>query len=164
MSTATPFVTFRGFWQSNNNLRHKSNHKSNRFGLPKIEQKGAGEIQFWERSCSKSSAHHSAFASARLMALRRLVAGRALDFEQISKEDYQKISKVSLAFENKWKLLGMGQSKEKVKYAFFSLRLLLTWLGCVWWSCQIDFSSCQMEKKKGTAFSKTWQNTLGHMT
>ena len=42
----------------------------------------------------------------------------------------------------------MGQSKEKVKYAFFSLRLLLTWLGCVWWSCQIDFSSCQMEKKK----------------
>ena len=43
----------------------------------------------------------SAFASARLMALRRLVAGRALDFEQISKEDYQNISKVSLAFENK---------------------------------------------------------------
>ena len=37
----------------------------------------------------------SAFASARLMALRRLVAGRALDFEQISKEDYQNISKVS---------------------------------------------------------------------
>ena len=33
-------------------------------------------------SCSKSSAPHSAFASARLMALRRLVAGRALDFEQ----------------------------------------------------------------------------------
>ena len=31
------------FWQSNNNLRHKSNHKSNRFGPPKIEQKGAGE-------------------------------------------------------------------------------------------------------------------------
>ena len=117
------------FWQSNNNLRHKSNHKSNRFGLQKIEQTGAGEglaerkgdvtkkkekvkyafwngswqliIWFWERSCSKSSAHHSAFASARLMALRRLVAGRALDFEQISKEDYQKISKVSLAFENK---------------------------------------------------------------
>ena len=43
----------------------------------------------------------SAFASARLMALRRLVAGQALDFEQISKEDYQKILKVSLAFENK---------------------------------------------------------------
>ena len=33
-------------------------------------------------SCSKSSAPHLAFASARLMALRRLVAGRALDFEQ----------------------------------------------------------------------------------
>ena len=31
------------FWQSNNNLRHKSNHKSNRFGPPKIEQTGAGE-------------------------------------------------------------------------------------------------------------------------
>ena len=30
-------------WQSNNNLRHKSNHKSNRFGPRKIEQKGAGE-------------------------------------------------------------------------------------------------------------------------
>ena len=27
----------------NNNLRHKSNHKSNRFGPPKIEQKDAGE-------------------------------------------------------------------------------------------------------------------------
>jgi hypothetical protein len=33
-------------------------------------------------SCSKSSAPHSASASARLMALRRLVAWRALDFEQ----------------------------------------------------------------------------------
>ena len=33
-------------------------------------------------SCSKSSAPYLAFASARLMALRRLVAGRALDFEQ----------------------------------------------------------------------------------
>ena len=43
MSLATPFVTFQFFVQSNNNLRHKSNHKSNRFGLPKIEQKGAGE-------------------------------------------------------------------------------------------------------------------------
>ena len=35
-------------------------------------------------SCSKSSAPHSAFASARLMALRRLVAGRALDFRNVS--------------------------------------------------------------------------------
>ena len=42
-STATPFVTFKRFWQSNNNLRHKSNHKSNRFWLQKIEQTGAGE-------------------------------------------------------------------------------------------------------------------------
>ena len=58
-------------------------------------------ICYSHSSCSKSSAPHSAFASARLMALRRLVAGRALDFEQISKEDYQKISKVSLALENK---------------------------------------------------------------
>mgnify|MGYP003324561344 CR=1 FL=1 len=32
--------------------------------------------------CSKSSAPHSAFASARLIALRRLVAGRAFGFEQ----------------------------------------------------------------------------------
>ena len=119
-------------------------------------------IWFWERSCSKSSAHHSAFASARLMALRRLVAGRALDFEQISKEDYQKISKVSLAFENKWKLLGMGQSKEKVKYAFFSLRLLLTWLGCVWWSCQIDFSSCQMEKKRHSLFENMTEHSRAY--
>ena len=31
---------------------------------------------------SSCSASHSAFASARLMALRRLVAGRALDFEE----------------------------------------------------------------------------------
>ena len=30
-------------WQSNNNLRHKSNHKSNHFELPKIKQTGAGE-------------------------------------------------------------------------------------------------------------------------
>ena len=36
-------VTFKRFWQSNNNLRHKSNHKSNRFWLQKIEQTGAGE-------------------------------------------------------------------------------------------------------------------------
>ena len=117
---------------------------------------------FGSSSCSKSSAHHSAFASARLMALRRLVAGRALDFEQISKEDYQKISKVSLAFENKWKLLGMGQSKEKVKYAFFSLRLLLTWLGCVWWSCQIDFSSCQMEKKRHSLFANMTEHSRAY--
>ena len=40
-------------------------------------------ICYSHSSCSKSSAPHSAFASARLMALRRLVAGRALDFEQI---------------------------------------------------------------------------------
>ena len=38
----------------------------------------------WMSSCSKSSAPHSAFASARLMALRRLVAGRALDFRNVS--------------------------------------------------------------------------------
>ena len=36
-------MTFQSVWHSNNNLRHKSNHKSNRLGLPKIEQKGAGE-------------------------------------------------------------------------------------------------------------------------
>ena len=39
-------------------------------------------ICYSHSSCSKSSAPHSAFASARLMALRRLVAGRALDFEE----------------------------------------------------------------------------------
>ena len=33
-------------------------------------------------SCSKSSAPPLAFASARLVALRRLVAGRAMDFEE----------------------------------------------------------------------------------
>ena len=36
-------------------------------------------------SHSSCSASHSAFASARLMALRRLVAGRALDLEQRKK-------------------------------------------------------------------------------
>ena len=43
MSPATPFVKFQIFWKSNNNLRHKFNHKSNRFGPPQIEQTGAGE-------------------------------------------------------------------------------------------------------------------------
>ena len=37
----------------------------------------------WISSCSKSSAPHSAFASARLMALRRLVAERALFFHHV---------------------------------------------------------------------------------
>ena len=33
----------KDFVHENNNLRHKSNHKSNRFGPQKIEQTGAGE-------------------------------------------------------------------------------------------------------------------------
>ena len=98
------------------------------------------------------------------MALRRLVAGRALDFEQISKEDYQKISKVSLAFENRWKLLEMDQWKEKVKYILFiKIVAYLAWVCVVVLPNRFQVLSNGMNEK-GTAFSQTWQNTLWHMT